>query len=298
MKPFRWNLHKREQLGRLLNSSASESKSTPDASADILEGAGAGFADQLAECAAKLVARSADSRLIFVGRSPENLFDYLSGVFESTGHENRIELLNISNRFQDIDEIRTGSPDAFRALQNHFKELKIAPGRIISSESPRVIFCDLVADGGTFAGIFHFLRRWTLHEQRDLYALLRKLGFIGITWRQKTSPNTWRWQQQADWVQAHPQLYIKNVSAPGPLWSYWGNQQKKVTRTNPPASWNQESILLPPRDEDNLQALAQAFAVYRLGMRHRTRFAERLSGLQEIREAWLRALVGDLRRPG
>ena len=54
--------------------------------------------------------------------------------------------------------------------------------------------------------------------------------------------------------------------------------------------------MLPPRDERSLHPLARAFAIYRLGVEQRTRFAERLSGLQEIREAWLRALVGDLKR--
>ena len=86
--------------------------------------------------AAKIVARSADARLVFIGRSPENLFDYLSSVFEGTEHEARIGLLNISNRYQDIDEIRKASPAAFRALQKHFEELAIAPAHIISSDRP------------------------------------------------------------------------------------------------------------------------------------------------------------------
>ncbi len=83
MKPFRWNLKKREQLGSLLDG---------EKGSNVLH-----YIDELRECAAKVLARSDQRNLIFVGRSPENIFDYLSGVLQNTSWEYKIENLNISN---------------------------------------------------------------------------------------------------------------------------------------------------------------------------------------------------------
>jgi hypothetical protein len=58
----------REQLGSLL---------VGDKSSVVLE-----YLHELRECSAKVLARSDQRNFIFVGRSPENIFDYLSGVFQ------------------------------------------------------------------------------------------------------------------------------------------------------------------------------------------------------------------------
>ena len=52
-----------------------------------------GYADELEDCCAKIVARSEGRELVFVGRSPENFFDYLSGVFQGTDFARQIHLL-------------------------------------------------------------------------------------------------------------------------------------------------------------------------------------------------------------
>lgn len=62
---FRWNIARREQLGRLVTGEP------VDGLPAILE--------EVRRCAARVIAMSADSRLSFVGRSPEALFDYLTG---------------------------------------------------------------------------------------------------------------------------------------------------------------------------------------------------------------------------
>lgn len=69
MKPFRWNLKKREQLGSLL---------AGDKSSVVLK-----YLDDLRECSAKVVARSDQRILVFVGRSPENIFDNLLDFFRT-----------------------------------------------------------------------------------------------------------------------------------------------------------------------------------------------------------------------
>lgn len=92
MKPFRWNLKKREQLGTLLDIDA--------------ESTYADYEAHLVDCASKVVARSNGKKIIFVGRSPENIFDYISGIVQKTTFEESVDILNISNRFREVDDIR------------------------------------------------------------------------------------------------------------------------------------------------------------------------------------------------
>jgi len=281
MKPFRWNLKKREQLGSLLNVTA--------------EKAYDGYETQLADCAAKVVARTANKKIIFVGRSPENIFDYLSGVFEKTSHEPKLDILNISNRFRPITKIKNELPSAYNALKQHFLALDIAPSQI-RAQQQGICFCDLVAEGGTFQGIFEFIQQWSLDDKCDFHAIVSKLGFIGITQKTKNSPNTWRWQQNANWVKEHTELMVKNVSIPELLWHYLGNCQAKVSKTNYPERWGNEAMLLPPREESNIQALKQAYEIYNLGREQSLLFANKLATLQEFREPWLRHVVNEIKR--
>jgi hypothetical protein len=49
---------------------------------------------ELARCCARVLAFAGDSDLVFVGRSPESLFDLLSGFLEGTSRAGRASLLN------------------------------------------------------------------------------------------------------------------------------------------------------------------------------------------------------------
>jgi hypothetical protein len=280
MRPFRWNLKKREQLGTLLSGGFDRYYKT--------------YEQELSECAAKVIARSSNKRIIFIGRSPENIFDYLSGVFQDTSHENKIDLLNISNRFREVDDIRKDLPEAYISLKLHFQDLGITPKEIISNPDG-ICFADLVASGGTFEQLFQFIKRWSVEEHLDTPAMVRKLRFIGITPRKKNSPNTWRWQQKADWVKTHNKLTVKNISVPHRFWDYLGNRQDKVAKTNYPERWGSDEILLPPREHRNIMALKLAYKIYHLGLTQKDYFSNILASTYEFREPWLRQLVNELR---
>ena len=66
MKPFRWNLLRPEQLGQL----TSDVRISPDDEA------------QVTSCAARVLARTCGAKMVFVGRSLDDVFDFLSGAFE------------------------------------------------------------------------------------------------------------------------------------------------------------------------------------------------------------------------
>ena len=68
--PFRWDLVTPDQLGSLL------AGTTPPR---------LGFLDDLVSCAGRVVARSQDGDLFFVGRSLDSMFDLLGGAFAAAG---------------------------------------------------------------------------------------------------------------------------------------------------------------------------------------------------------------------
>lgn len=104
--PFRWNLARREQLGRLAG--------PPTAPLDDWTMA------QLRECCAKVVAASADGRMVLVGRSPESLYDYLCGALADTSWADRSVLVAVKRRMRviGITERTKNSPNTWRWYQH------------------------------------------------------------------------------------------------------------------------------------------------------------------------------------
>lgn len=259
MKPFRWNLKRQEQLGTLLKGHRAAAYT--------------GFFDELQECAAKVVTAAKPYDFVFVGRSPESIYDFLTGAFEATSFERKLIHLNISNRFESINQIKGDMAFNFEGLKTHFKELGLSPRDIVRHESG-VCFIDLVYSGGTYEQLFFLLEDWCKQENEDFNAMKKKMRFLGITSRTKNSPNTWRWQQHANWVTAHAQVAVKNVSVSPYFWSYLGDHQDKVEKPNTPEKWGGASLLLPPRDETNLRALRLAFDIYLLGKEKQVQFSK------------------------
>jgi hypothetical protein len=63
-----------------------------------------------------------------------------------------------------------------------------------------VVFTDVVSEGSTFGDLFAVLRAWSDQEHAQWDVIRRKLRFTGVTFRLKTSPNAFRWQQHAPWT--------------------------------------------------------------------------------------------------
>jgi hypothetical protein len=206
--PFRWNIAKREQIGRLVAGEPAVPYSQ--------------FMPELRLCAARVLTFASDAELIFIGRSPENFFDYLSGVLAITSWADRCTLVNISLRVNARAGLRRAYPDFVAPGRLLLATYGLSPRQIIERPRP-VALIDLVASGETFGHLATVLVDWAKEEQLDISAMKRKLRFIGITRRTKTSPKTWRWQQQVDWTKDFSPRSIKNVSIPSWLWNYWGN---------------------------------------------------------------------------
>lgn len=282
IRPFRWNVSRREQLGRLL---------------DGVDEPPLWFLDDLIELAGKVLARSSDSRLYFVGRSVDSLYDILSGALAGTSWDDRLRPLPLSLYGMGGAAHATA---ASAHLRNYLTAAGLTPSSIMRGHP--VALVDLVSAGSTFTNLFHLIKSWSLDEagtdggpQWDV--VRRQLRFVGITERTKTSPNAWRWHQHQAWTAELPKSGIINVSIPWAVWSYFGNTQNKTTPSFWAERWSDPTVAEPSRTEVALAALAEAVALVEAGRTGevRRRIAAVAADEPPIREAWLRGLVGELR---
>ena len=285
--PFRWDVRRREQLGRLLNGPAPARPwwHLPVRFRDLLP--------QVRACSARVLARAGDARLVFVGRSPENLFDYLTGALADTPWADRCDLLSVSLP-RDVYRV---APPALRALRQQHVAFGLHPAAIASAPRP-IAFVDLVDSGGTFGALSAFLSRWARDEGVDVHAVRRRLRWVGISVRTENSPKTWRWFQRVDWASDYPRSALRGVSVDGWFWGWLGNYQEKTMPSNTCDRWGTEELAHPEHAPARFEALRVAYKLHEKARTRdeRERFAAELVGRQEMREPWLRSLVVAVRR--
>jgi hypothetical protein len=284
--PFRWNLARRESLGRLIT--GERAPSYRELHGDLLA------------CIARIIAQAQEAELLFIGRSPESIFDLMSGLLAETGWAPRLGLLNLSLRSLTAEALRT-MPQRRGALRALLDDVGLSPIELVRRARP-VAFVDLVYEGLTFTTLAESLLDWAKDQHVDARAFTGRVRFIGITEQTKTSPKTWRWQQHARFAQWFPPRAIRNVSIPARLWRYLGNTQPKVSVSSPPDTWRDPKLRIPPREKEHLAALRLAWDLYTLGTERATRLnlARRLSRTDRMDARWLRALILELksqRRP-
>lgn len=282
--PFRWDLVSPDQLGSLLDGTAEPSL---------------WFLDSLAECAGKVLARSGNGDLFFVGRSLDSMFDLLSGVFAGSAAGPRLGRLPLS--FQRPWE-PSGGGRRRRLLTSaeigQARQLLAAAGlapQALARRSRPAVFTDVVYEGGTFTELFTLLRDWIDEEHAQWDVIRLKVRFTGVTIRRKTSPNTVRWQQEEPWTRLLPARAVQNVSLDRWVWTYLGDRQVKLTRSYVPDRWLAEADG-PDHGDETRQALAEAVALVASGRTAATRrrIARAISAEPALAEPWLRSLVTTL----
>ena len=281
-RPFRWDLTHRNHLGSLVD--ADRAASYPD------------FLAQLLPCCSRVLAFAGDCDLIFIGRSPESIFDHLSGLLFDTSWFDRLELLQFSMRFTEETDVRRERPESIDAMRAYLQHLGLHPEGIATRVRP-VAFTDLVLTGDTFGRLVIFLRNWSDSIGYDWNAVKRRIRLIGITERTKTSPKTWRWQQHSAWVSLLEKRSITNVSVPRALWEYLGNYQYKVSQSYTPSRWGDPEVSAPSYSQPQLRALRLAFELFELGRtkEQRERFVSLLVKETAMKHEWFRTLVLEIR---
>jgi hypothetical protein len=170
----------------------------------------------------------------------------------------------------------------------------VTPHGLARRERP-VTFVDVVHRGSTFADLYDLLRAWIDDEREPWPVIRRKLRFVGVTSRTKTSPNTYRWHQHAAWTRQLPARAVLNVSLDPWVWSYFGDHQTKLTRSFRPEQWLADAPG-PGRDDRTRQALAEAAALVAYGRTRpgRLALARAIGRDPSLAQPWLRTLVTDL----
>lgn len=280
--PFRWDLTRRKNLGSLVDGEQAESYPA--------------FDDHLLPCCSRVLGFGGDSDLIFVGRSPESIFDHLSGLLFDSSWFDRLELLHFSMRFHDEATVLQEHPESITAMRAYLQHLDLHPAGIATRTRPAA-FIDLVATGETFGRLITFLRNWSDSTGFDWNAVKRRIRLIGITEKTKTSPKTWRWQQQASWVSLLESRSIKNVSIPRVLWQYLGNYQYKVSQSYTPSRWGDPELSVPSYSESQIKAVRLAYELFEFGRtkERRKQFVSLLVKEPAMKHEWFRMLVQEIR---
>lgn len=278
IRPFRWDITSRSQLGTMADIELPETYPQ--------------FEEDLLTCSARVVAFAGDSDLVFVGRSPQPLFDLLSGLLIATSWRDRLRLLNIGLR-----RVEAPRDEQLRAIYPYFAEVGLEP-HALAGRRRRIALVDVIDTGETLGALLTYLKKWSDGVPADWRAVAETIRIVGLTWREKTSPKTRRWQQHADWVEQLRPYEIKNVSVPPRLWSYLAAEAPKTNYSFTPSWWGDQEVTRPMRDHEARLALALAVRLFDLGRTDKTRrrFARALGSEPTLKERWLRSLILELKR--
>jgi len=288
--PFRWNIQKREQLGRLVVDDDGEAEKKARYALSCL--------DEMRICCAQILSHCRDSALVFVGRSPETLFDYLSGSLEGTDWADRLTLLPMSIRGRSTADIRTEFPPAaLLGMRQVLTAAGLSPRAIITGKT-RHALVDVIYTGETMESICDFLCTWAREEKLDVPALRRNLRIVGLTIRTKTSPKTWRWQQHAPWLRDYPGDCVKNVSVDWSFWDVLGNWSVKATHSYHPGRWGTEDGAHPSRQKEQMWGLYVAWRLYQVGrdIEERRLLGRAMADEVGMKHRWYRHLAAQLTR--
>ncbi|WP_326833941.1 hypothetical protein VSH64_03235 [Amycolatopsis rhabdoformis] len=277
-RPYRWDLVRPDRLGAL-----------PSGAPELW------FLRELTDCAAKVLARSEDGDLYFVGRSADSVYDLLSGALTDRG---RLRLLPLSLGLVDNPLLGPLTPAETAQLRANFADGGLSPAALAAG-GPPVVFTDLVSSGGTFATLLSLLRAWSEDDGVAWVEVRRRLRLIGITWRHEPSPQTWRWHQNTPEIADLTSGAVRNVSLAGSVWHYFGDTQPKLTRSFTRRRWTDDDARAPRHDDKTREALAEALAVVAAGRTAavRDRLVRTMVKEPAIAQPWLRALITELKLP-
>jgi hypothetical protein len=287
--PFRWDVTRPEQLGRLVEGRPAESY--------------AEFLDDLRACCARVVtavghltAGAGGGDVLFVGRSPESLYDYLRGVCRDTGWAHRLRMLNVSLRWADEARLRTKYPVGLRSLRGYLEVLGLGPASLVARPTPAVLV-DLVCDGSTFGNLVRMLRRACREHGVRWHVARRQLRLVGVTCQCIHPKGPYRWHLHGPGITCLGRRAARSVPVPWRFYDYIGNRQAKVAQSYPPEQWGQEQAGRPLRSADHAPALRQAISLYETGTTRaeRVAFIGALARCGGLRLASLRQFASELR---
>ncbi|GAA2482248.1 hypothetical protein [Winogradskya humida] len=175
-----------------------------------------------------------------------------AGVLADSSRLRRLPFSTAGSMWVPHDEWR-------EAARINLTRAGITPYDLARTRDP-VSFADIVSTGRSYGTLYALLRDWADDEREPWDVIRRKIRFIGVVSRRRTSPNTQRWQQRAVWTSGLPS------SMDPVLYSYLADRQEKLTVSFGPVPWAPPGV----RRDDGVQyALAEAVALVDHGRRPR-----------------------------
>jgi hypothetical protein len=307
--PFRWDLSRIEGLGKFLEQDNCGPVAKQQFQRDC-EASYEGFFDDLLSCAARTVAVSGDVDFVFIGRSPESLFDLLSGLWSGTRCHERLAMLHFSTGRTNLHAMRCDRPHELLAFRAYLDTLGLSPQKLIHRERP-VALVDLVWTGHSMEELLGLLSLWAKEQNADWSAMTRNLRLVAIINNNDADPPLTLWDRQrnrgscagkwysdrAECRAMHGRGQVREVAVPSQLWEFLGDWQAKVTPSYPPTLWGSPKAARPCHAFEHLEGLRAAHALYEAGClsRVRAQFVRRLADDDvAMREPWCRAMLGDL----
>jgi hypothetical protein len=182
------------------------------------------------------------------------------------------------------------------AIRPYLAEVGLAPHTLTQRGRPLALL-DVVDTGDTFGLLLRFVKEWSDEASVEWRPPARKIRIVGLTWREKTSPKTRRWQQHAEWVDELRPSEIK-ISLPSRLATYLAADAPKTSSPFTPSRWGDEGVTKPMRQDEAREALGLAVRLFDFGRLRETRlrFARALAREPAMTEKWFRSLILEIRR--
>ena len=257
-----------------------------------------GFREQLLEACADVLAESEGKALVFLGRSPENLYDLLRALLRQTWRAPRLLLLPFS--FRDgcagtASRMARLGDEALEGLERHLHEAGLDPQQI--AEHPcGVAFVDCVGWGTTFGNLDETFEVLTKRREIRARTVSSKIRYVGLA-KASLGWTHWRNDEESRGARFFAQGRAGVVSISSQLWRHLADRSPKTTDSYTLGQWG-EPPRLPVLDEGRAQAIRLATELLAFGSARDVRraFAAKLGRRASDDRPWLRSLVVSLLR--
>lgn len=252
-----------------------------------------GFRDQLLEACAEVLARSGGAAVVFLGRSPENLYDLLSALFSATRRAPQMLLLPFS--FRDGTSGITGSlsRSALDGIAAHLQQAGLDPGGILARPGG-VVFVDCVCWGTTFGNLDELLSRLAIRSGLDTELVASRVRYLGLT-KASLGWTHWRDDEESRGARFFREGRAAVVPVASRLWRHLADLAPKTMDSYTLEQWGQVPRL-PALDERCAEAVRLAAELRRFGGSRDVRrgFAGMLTRRAGSERPWLRSVVVSL----
>lgn len=137
--------------------------------------------DNVIQISAWILNYCRDGELFFFGRSPENIYDFLSGVFKDFSWKDRLHLVLLSTRYTKYEETLYDviTDEQKTSVKKYLTSVGLHPKDIIQRKR-RTCLVDFIHSGYSINNFVTIMERWCQEEKLSVKDMLFKFEFIMI----------------------------------------------------------------------------------------------------------------------